>query len=374
VGTANAVPFAVLGMKNMTSFNSLLWQSLSEYRAKSVSQCFEDLLVDSINIPDGIRTTASTSQQNLRKFLQDECERDSGFPPVLKKVDCDFLGGSFARHTKTRPLDDIDIYLPLDGASLFYYEQGTVLPYKVLSDDLALNPLLTGRWANGPWVSSSKVVEGFAAVLKRRFPQTKIRPNGQAVTVQMTQGSSTTSEGLGYDVVPCFSLNPYQEGELGFYLIPDGNGRWIRTNPRYDAAIADLLQNEHNRLFRKVVKVLKYWNVEEFGAKLGSYFMELAIARAFFWDKGIKREPVSSLSFGVALAFWALQQAVIQGEQLPWLSGAPPVRPGVLLLSDRILLNSATDLACAAWEEEKSARMTSAVTKWKRVFGSKFPD
>src|SRR6185437_15109971 len=150
---------------------------------------------------------------------------------------------------------------------------------------------------------------------------------------------------------PCFSLSPHQEGELGFYLIPDGHGGWIRTNPRYDAAIADLLQNEHSRLFRKVVKVVKYWNAEEFGAKLGSYFIELAIAKVF-WDKGINRQPVSSLSFGVALAFWAVQQAVIQGEQMSWLSGAPPVRPGVLLLSDRVLLNSATESACAAWEEE----------------------
>jgi hypothetical protein len=217
------------------------------------------------------------------------------------------------------------------------------------------------------------VVEGFAAVLKRRFPQTKIKSNGQAVTVQMTQGASTASDGLDYDVVPCFSLNPHQQGELGFYLMPDGHGGWIRTNPRYDAAVADLLQEEHNRLFRKVVKLLKYWNAEQLNGKLSSYFIELAIARAF-WDKGCKREPISTLSYGVAVAFWAVQQAVTRGVQDSWVSNAPPVYPGDVLARHLIMLRSAADLACAAWKDEKVSRMASATTKWKRLFGEKFGD
>jgi hypothetical protein len=357
----------------MSGINTELWQSLLEYRAKGVSQCFEELLTSSINIAEGIRSTASTSQQNLRKFLQDECKSDSGFPPVLAIADRDFLGGSFDRHTKTWPLDDIDIYLPLDGAKLSYYEHGAVLPYTVASDGMAWNPLLTPRWANGPWVSSSKLVEGFAAVLKRRFPHTKIKPKGQAVSVQMTQGANAVSDGLGYDIVPCFSLSSHHQNELGFYLMPDGHGGWIRTNPRYDAAIADLLQKEHNGLFRKVVKLLKYWNAEQLSGKLSSYFIELVIAKTF-WDKGCKREPISVLSYGVALAFWAVQQAVLCGVQEPWVANAPPVYPGEVLAGNVITLRAATDLACAAWDDEQASRMASAAAKWKRIFGPRFPD
>jgi hypothetical protein len=357
----------------MASSNTALWRALSEFRTKSISQTLEELLTSSINIPEGIRSTASTSHQNLRKFLQEECERDSGFPPILKAVDCDFLGGSFARHTKTWPLDDIDIYLPLDGANLFYYMNGAVLPYTVASDGLAWNPLLTARWANGSWVSSSKLVEGFASVLRRRFPQTKIKPDGQAVAVQTTLGASSASDGLGYDIVPCFYLSPNEQGQSGFYLIPDGRGSWIRTNPRYDEAVADLLQKDHNRLFRKTVKLLKYWNAEQLNGTLRSYFIELTIARAF-WDKGCKSESISTLSYGVALAFWALQQAVTRGVQEPWLSGAPSVHPGVVPAGSAIELKSASDLACAAWEDEKESRMASAAAKWKGVFGDRFPE
>src|ERR1700694_3530556 len=115
----------------MASFDTALWRALSQYRAKIVSQSLEDLLTNSINISEGMRSTASTSHQNLREFLQEECERDPSFPPILKAVDCDFLGGSFARPRKTWPLDDIDIYFPLDGSNLFYYMHGAVLPCTV---------------------------------------------------------------------------------------------------------------------------------------------------------------------------------------------------------------------------------------------------
>jgi hypothetical protein len=357
----------------MASFNTELWRALSEYRVKSLSQSLEDLLTGSINISEGIRSTASASQQNLRKFLQDECDRDSGFPPILSNADSDFLGGSFARHTKTRPLDDIDIYLPLEGANLFYYMHGTVLPYTVLTDGLSWSPLLTPRWADGQFISSSKLIDGFASVLQRKFPQTEINPSGEAVSVRMTMGASSASEGLGYDVVPCFSLAPQQQGEQPFYLIPDGKNGWIRTNPKKDANVAEVLQEIHSKTFRKAVKLLKYWNIEQLNRKLESYFIELAIAKVF-WDKAVKSESVAPLSYGVALAFWAVQQAVTQGAQQSWVPNAPLVTPGTLLAGHQIMLRSATHLACGAWEDETTGKLVSAAGKWKRVFGDKFHD
>ena len=340
---------------------------------KGVSQSFEDMLTAFINIPERMRTLASASQQNLRKFLQDECERDPAFPPVLATADKDFLGGSFARHTKNRPLDDIDIYLPLDGANLFYYEHGAITPYTVLTDGLAFNPLLTPRWANGSYVSSAKLVEEFAGALKRRFPQTKVKPNGHAISIRMTHGETPTQDGLGYDVVPCFSLKPQRQDDRHFYLMPNGQGGWMRTNPRVDSGVADVLQENHNKLFRKVVKLLKYWNTEQLNGAISSYFIELAIARVY-WDKAVKSEAVTTLSYGMALAFWALQQAVTQGVQSSWVANAPAVYPGSLLASHLILLKSASSLACAAWEDEGAGKVVSAAAKWKRIFGNKFPD
>ena len=106
---------------------------------------------------------------------------------------------------------------------------------------------------------------------------------------------------------------------------------------------------------------------------IGSYFIELSIARVF-WEKAVKSESITSLSYGVALAFWAVRHAVTKGdlsvvgrECAVGLAGDP-------LAGQHILLTSDTDLACAAWEDEKAGRNASAAAKWKRVFGDKFPD
>jgi hypothetical protein len=373
-GTAERRALSYLEASVSGKLNNLLW--LAEYRSKSISQSFEDLLAREINIPEGVRSLAATSQQHLREFLEKECIRDPNFPAVLKKGDSDFLGGSFARHTKAKPLDDIDIYLPLDGAALFYMMNDGIirLPYTVVADKPALsNPVLGPRFTVGRFVSSSKVIDEFAAVLKRRFPQTRVKANGQAITLRMTHGESQNQDGLGYDVVPCFSLVPHRQDEREFYLMPDGRGGWMRTNPKADARVADVLQENHNKLFRKIVKLVKYWNAEHLSSNLNSYFIELSIAKVF-WDKAVKSEPVMTLSYGVALALWAVQQAATQGAQQSWVVNAPAVEPGTLLAGQRIMLKSCTDSACSAWEDEKGGRSASAAAKWKRVFGDGFPD
>jgi hypothetical protein len=93
------------------------------YRSQQqrIDALFEDLSTRQINIPLGIRSTAGRSQNHLRDFLAAESARDADFPRVLANADSDFLGGSFARHTKKWPLDDIDIYIPLDN-NLFYFQ------------------------------------------------------------------------------------------------------------------------------------------------------------------------------------------------------------------------------------------------------------
>src|SRR3989338_5525256 len=121
--------------------------SLLRESIKSVNGSFEHLLDSSeINIPPGIRSKAGDSQNHLREFLEGQHKRDNSFPRLLSKNDNEFLGGSFARHTKDKPLDDIDVYFPLDGHNLFYIQNGIRLPYTVVSDNiLKENPLLSSR-------------------------------------------------------------------------------------------------------------------------------------------------------------------------------------------------------------------------------------
>ena len=86
-------------------------------------------LQQEIAISTNARQGASRSQNYLRSILRGKAENDTSFPEILTSEDSDFLGGSFARHTKIWPLDDIDLFLPLDGAGLVYRSGGRVLPY-----------------------------------------------------------------------------------------------------------------------------------------------------------------------------------------------------------------------------------------------------
>ncbi|MDQ3231929.1 MAG: hypothetical protein M3Q07_08930 [Pseudobdellovibrionaceae bacterium] len=170
----------------------------------AINGAFDRFLDSQINIGQGIRQVASTSQLHLREFLKQESKRDSAFPRILEGED--FIGGSFGRHTKIWPLDDIDIYLPLNGVGIYYYERGLVQPFNVLSHGSSTNPLLTYRWADGLFISSSKVISGFNSVLKRHYSNTDVKPNGEAVSIRMSHHATTDEDGLGYDIVPCFRL------------------------------------------------------------------------------------------------------------------------------------------------------------------------
>ena len=349
---------------------------LRESQPRPISSLFEKLLDAEINIAKGIRETASTSQNHLRDFLAGEHGRDATFPRVLSIKDSDFIGGSFARHVKNWPLDDIDVYLPLDGHELIYFGAGGIrLPYTVVTDNvLARNPLLAARWTSGSVISSAKLINEFAAVLRRHYPDaTDVYPNGEAVSIRMKQGETDQADGLGYDVVPCFSLKPDNAFERPFYVIPDGRDGWIRTNPRHDHAVSEQLQNDNGKTFRKAVKLVKFWNTERLGGAISSYYIELAVARAFM-ERNAKGEYARNLSFAVALAFWAVNQAVIQGDQASWIAQAPPVKPGDLGAVQKLLLATATAFALDAWAKEQANDRLGALQAWKNTFGDKFPE
>lgn len=341
---------------------------------RTVSGVFEKLLAGQVNIGPGIRSTASASQNSLRGFLIDESQRDPSFPRVLSSADSDFLGGSFARHTKTWPLDDIDVYLPLDGKDLFYSQGGLRLPYTVVSDNRLLynNPLLGSRWMANSYVSSDRLLGEFAQVLRRHYPaETKIDTPGCSVAVRMSHGSSANSDGLGYDIVPCFLLRPDASSEFDFYLMPDGKNGWMRTNPRLDTYVADELQAFHNGLYRKIVKLVKYWNQTQLWNTFGSYYIELAISLRF-WSLKTANTPVQSLSFGVLLAFEALRTTALSGDIASLVKDAPPVKAPSFVPSGHQFLRSVQTIMEDAVARELSGDIDQAIAKWGILFGESF--
>lgn len=345
--------------------------NLYALRSPMIDSVFDSLLDKEINISKALRTEASKSQNNLRDFLCSEASRDPTFPTILSNVDSDFLGGSFARHTKNWPLDDIDIYLPLEGWNLLYLSLGRRLPYVVRSDGPRSfdNPLLLPRWMDGIYVSSSKVVSEFARALRRHYPAgTKVSADRTCVTVRMTLGETQAADGLGYDVVPCFSLKPDNPNELEFYLMPDGRGGWMKTNPKLDTEISDILQKYNRKLYRKVVKLIKYWNQVQLDAVFSSYYIEFAICRAFLARKTANR-VIASVSEGLAVGLEALLTAYKCGDQTSWIVGAPPIQRPHLTGFQFRKLDLVQSRTALAWDYEQASREADALRHWSLVFG-----
>lgn len=352
----------------MNDFRSFI--ALSEAKAaRTITGAFNRFLDSEINISAGKRSSASTSQNHLREFLVDEAGRDETFPRVLTYADSDFLGGSFARHTKIWPLDDIDVYFPLDAGGLVYSRGGVVQAFSPLSDNVfARNPLLEDpdRWMIGSSISSKKLIDGFGKVLRRHYQATtKVRRVGEAVNV-------TLASGLGFDVVPCISLQPQLPWQQHFYLIPDGYDSWIHTNPRIDQEMSKTLHRNNDKTLRRAVKLFKWFIGEELGGHVESYYSELEIMRAFELENSSGRY-ITEISIATALAFRAVKNALGNGNQEPLLENAPEVERGLVTMGNLARLKEAVEQCDHACWLEANGQVSDALKAWQKVFGDKFP-
>ncbi len=339
--------------------------------AKTVNGAFTTFLDNEINIASGAREQATASHLHLREFISGENGRDEDFPRILSIADDDFLGGSFPRHVKLWPLDDIDVYLPIDGVGLVYTVGGLAQADKVLTDGvLTTNPLCNAsdRWMTDSNVSPRKVIAGFRKVLGRKYSMSKsVRSVGEAVRIQLT-----IAGGLGFDVVPCFSLERQTFPRERFYMIPDGSDEWITTNPREDQRLSDSLQKTNNSLFRPAVTVVKWWVRNRYSERLTSYYTELAIMRAVEQFNRVTG-PLVSLSQSVVIAFNAVRSAAWGGDQMALVRGAPPVKRGEIDIPTLWVLDATANDAAAALALELQGHEEDAIDKWQSIFGESFP-
>ena len=161
---------------------------------------------------------ASARQKEVREFLNTNFE-----------IANDFLTGSYARHTKTKPLKDIDIFFVLDNAERHYHNK---MP--------------------------SVVIDDFHDMLAENYGKDAVRKQRRSVNVDFgvvaDAEDNTDYRILSVDAVPAFvSGNNYE--------IPDTvNGEWIKTNPKIHAEKAVAAHQAFSNEWKGLVRMLKYWN------------------------------------------------------------------------------------------------------------------
>jgi hypothetical protein len=295
------------------------------------------------------RQKASTTQNHLRQILRAKSARDPQFPFLLEKCDEDFLGGSFARHTKIWPLDDIDLYVPLDGAQLVYSENGQRLPFVASSDNHLRANRLTScqKWMSGSFIDPTKLLQGIRAAVDDSYSVSATKLHAQAVNLQLSVASNTQSDGISLDIVPCFHMIPHDTSEP-FYLMPNGKSSWVRTNPRKDNDLSVSLHTYHNHTYRKAIRLVKYWNATLMGKAFSSYYLKLAICKKFdsYRDNRIQ---ISSNTIALYRAFEAVRDSYAVGNLSSLVVGAPTIDRPILGVAQRERLGGIVGLIGSAY-------------------------
>lgn len=236
--------------------------------ATSVISAFKEFMTDSVNLDSEDTINARKSRDNLLENISN-FNMDEDFFHLYKEINIQF--GSFARYTKIRPLDDIDLMIGIsaDGATYRDYTWDNVVIYtnsSVRGQKDCMN--LDGT------LNSIRVLNAFKSKLKSLpdYSRSDIKYNQEAVVLNLK------SRDWSYDIVPCYITAP-DVYERSYYLIPDGTGRWKKTDPRKDrSAVTEINQKKDERVL-DLIRLAKKWNSVKKAKTIPSYLLETIIVK-----------------------------------------------------------------------------------------------
>lgn len=232
--------------------------------ATTVIQAFNDFQKNTVNLDSQETEIAIKSRDWLVEQVHSFPIKEASFPLLYSEKDIYF--GSFARKTKKRPLDDIDIMIGLHGQGCTYYEVGTEIHITVPDQASTLVEL---RHENSTELNSRKVINKFVALLKTvsQYESAQINRRQEAATLKML------SYEWNFDIVPCFFTAEDAFGRT-YYIIPDGNGNWKKTDPRVDHDRITRVSGKHGGNVRNAIRIMKFWNRRPTMPSMSSYMFE----------------------------------------------------------------------------------------------------
>lgn len=327
----------------------------------TVNAAFDEFLRESVNLrsddTDGARASRDWLLQQIHAFP----EKFKDFP--LLHEEQDIASGSFARKTKIRPLDDIDLISCLHATGGTYSEHW--------DGAIKVNVPSTSRLSNychtdGQTLNSSRVVNRFVKALGS-IPQYKsadINRRGEAAVLRLA------SYDWNFDIVPGFFTAPDYLGRT-YYLIPDGRGHWKKTDPRKDRDRISKINQDNNGHVLNVIRTMKYWHRRPTMPSASSYMFETIVA-SFYENHFGKTTQWVDLEVGPVLRHIA--NAILFDVQDP---KAIQGNLNDLPIEDRWKIHERAladaSRADSARSFENTSEHENAISKWREVFGIDFP-
>ncbi|MDD5762101.1 MAG: CBASS oligonucleotide cyclase [bacterium] len=250
----------------------------------------------------------------------------------------DFLTGSYRRHTKTKPLKDVDIFCVLSSKESRYRREH---PTKVLG---AFQHALVDKYGDK------------AVTQQRRSVSVDF---GVVVDVE----DNTDYRVVSMDIVPAFA---YRED----YEIPDSrDSNWIRTNPKIHEEKAIDAHEAYDREWKGLVRMMKYWNNHNEKPIKPSFLIEVMAFECL-------APPFSGrFDYEFQSMFATFADRIFDSWEDPAQLG-PPVSD---MLDDqkktaaRTALLQAGRQSTLAIDLARQGRNGDALKVWRTLFGPKFP-
>jgi hypothetical protein len=253
-------------------------------------------------------------------------------------IKTDFLAGSYKRHTKTKPLKDVDVFFVLGQKEKWRRDKTPI-----------------------------ETLQAFEICLKKKYTekdQTELCR--RAVTVIFEK--SYYPEGhdgkvLSIDAVPAF------ESGSDEYEIPDKvTGTWIKTNPKKHQEQATAKNNEIDGCWVPLVKMIKGWNRAN-GKPIKPSFLVEVMAEE------LVEAPFSTYPDEVR-NFFAAMEANLERTWPDPAGLGPPVSDQMtpdLITAARKALQEAQRNATLAMRAAQTGRQGDALRIWRDVLGDYFP-
>lgn len=292
----------------------------------SVPEAFDKFL-QNLEIRPSEQKDASRRQKEIREVM---CESFA--------VERDILTGSYARATKIRPLEDVDIFCILSSE-----EEKKYLP-------------------KAPAVLLGDVQKA----LQRRFPKEDVTCRRRSVKIDFARGGPADDERvLSFDVVPAF-----QRGRG--YVIPDtvSPNQWTNTDPEIHKEKSTAANEAFQKQWIPMVKMVKKWNAHHERPVKPSFLIEVMAHK-------ILAPPFSG---GHAREFKSFLATMHDRLGETWADPAglgPPVSDQMDFLSvetARARIRTAQRSVDQAIFLEQSGKNEQALRVWREtVFGPFFP-
>jgi hypothetical protein len=283
-----------------------------------------------LELNDREQKNASDRQTEVRDYL------DTKFD-----IERSFLTGSYKRHTKTKPLRDIDIFFVLGKSERHYRDK-----------------------------APSEVIKAFYDALVERYGSKAVRKQSRSVNVDfgvvIDAEDNTDYRVVSVDVVPAFTSGDN-------YEIPDTDkSEWIKTNPEIHAKKATEAHQAYSNEWKGLVRMVKYWNNNpRHGEKpvKPSFLIEVMALQCLYggWQGRFDYEIQGFLSTLADRIFdvWADPAGL-----------GPPISDGMDTARKQRaqdLLRQASREAGIAIDLVRQGRNGDALKAWRGLFGPKFP-